>query len=115
MKITQDHYRMSTLPELSNTKLYPGETYTIKELLQITVSNSSNAAALILANEVSDNTSDFTDKMNEKAKEIGMKDTHFVNPTGAENKQLKDFCSKSIKMRIILLRLQKTTTFYPNV
>jgi D-alanyl-D-alanine carboxypeptidase (penicillin-binding protein 5/6) len=93
VKITQDHYRMSTLPELSNTKLYPGETYTIKELLQITVSNSSNAAALILANEVSDNTSDFTDKMNEKAKEIGMKDTHFVNPTGAENKQLKDFCS----------------------
>ena len=39
---------MSTLPELSNTKLYPGETYTISELLQITVSNSSNAAALIL-------------------------------------------------------------------
>ncbi|MCD8859584.1 penicillin-binding protein PBP4 [Staphylococcus gallinarum] len=97
VKITQDHYRMSTLPELSNTKLYPGETYTIKELLQITVSNSSNAAALILANEVSDNTSDFTDKMNEKAKEIGMKDTHFVNPTGAENKQLKDFAPKKYK------------------
>ena len=47
--ITDKHYRMSTLPELSNTKLYLGETYTISELLQITVSNSSNAAALILA------------------------------------------------------------------
>ncbi|MDN6741361.1 MAG: serine hydrolase, partial [Staphylococcus equorum] len=46
VKITEDHYRMSTLPKISNTKLYPGETYTIKELLQITVSNSSNAAAL---------------------------------------------------------------------
>ncbi|SCS24949.1 penicillin-binding protein PBP4 [Staphylococcus caeli] len=91
VKITDKHYRMSTLPELSNTKLYPGETYTIKELLQITVSNSSNAAALILANEVSDNTSDFTDKMNETAKSLGMKDTHFVNPTGAENKQLQEF------------------------
>ena len=43
--ITDKHYRMSTLPELSNTI---GETYTISELLQITVSNSSNAA-LILA------------------------------------------------------------------
>ncbi len=95
--ITDDHYRMSTLPELSNTKLYPGETYTIKELLQITVSASSNAAALILANEVSGNTSDFTDKMNEKAKSIGMKDTHFVNPTGAENNQLKDFAPKKYK------------------
>lgn len=57
---------MSTLPELSNTKLYPGETYTIKELLQITVSNSSNAAALILGQEVSGNLSDFTDEMNKK-------------------------------------------------
>ena len=35
--ITDKHYRMSTLPELSNTKLYAGETYTISELLQITV------------------------------------------------------------------------------
>ncbi|MDU9417048.1 penicillin-binding protein PBP4 [Staphylococcus lloydii] len=97
VKITQDHYRMSTLPELSNTKLYPGETYTIKELLQITVSASSNAAALILADKVSGNTSDFTDLMNKKAKEIGMNHTHFVNPTGAENKQLKDFVPKRYK------------------
>ena len=44
--ITDKHYRMSTLPELSNTKLYAGETYTISELLQITVSNSSNALQL---------------------------------------------------------------------
>ena len=97
VKITDEHYRMSTLPELSNTKLYPGETYTIKELLQITVSNSSNAAALILAKEVSGNLSDFTDKMNSKAKSLGMKDTHFVNPTGAENKQLKDLAPKKYK------------------
>ncbi|MFH4925638.1 penicillin-binding protein PBP4 [Staphylococcus cohnii] len=97
VKITDKHYRMSTLPELSNTKLYPGETYTIKELLQITVSNSSNAAALILGQEVSRNLSDFTDAMNKKAKSIGMKDTHFVNPTGAENKQLKDFAPKKYK------------------
>ncbi|WP_204180167.1 MULTISPECIES: penicillin-binding protein PBP4 [unclassified Staphylococcus] len=97
VKITDKHYSMSTLPELSNTKLYPGETYTIKELLQITVSNSSNAAALILGQEVSRNLSDFTDAMNKKAKSIGMKDTHFVNPTGAENKQLKDFAPKKYK------------------
>ncbi|WP_436854987.1 penicillin-binding protein PBP4 [Staphylococcus caeli] len=97
VKITDKHYRMSTLPELSNTKLYPGETYTIKELLQITVSNSSNAAALILANEVSNSTSDFTDKMNETAKSLGMKDTHFVNPTGAENNQLQEFAPAKYK------------------
>lgn len=95
--ITDQHYRMSTLPELSNTKLYPGETYTISELLQITVSNSSNAAALILADEVSGNVNDFTDLMNKKAKALGMSNTHFVNPTGAENSQLKDFAPSKYK------------------
>lgn len=97
IKINEDDYRMSTLPELSNTKLYPGDTYTISELLQITVSASSNAAALILAQKVSGNTSDFTDKMNQTAKEIGMEHTHFVNPTGAENNLLKDFAPKKYK------------------
>lgn len=95
--ITDKHYRMSTLPELSNTKLYAGETYTISELLQITVSNSSNAAALILADEVSGNVNDFTDLMNKKAKALGMSNTHFVNPTGAENKQLKEFAPSKYK------------------
>lgn len=51
--MTNKEYIMSTLPELSNTKLYPGQVWTIADLLQITVSNSSNAAALILAKKVS--------------------------------------------------------------
>ena len=58
---------MSTLPELSNTKLYPGQKWTISDLLQITVSNSSNAA-LILGEQVSGNVNDFTDLMNKKPK-----------------------------------------------
>ncbi|PAM45810.1 D-alanyl-D-alanine carboxypeptidase, partial [Acinetobacter baumannii] len=65
--MTNKEYIMSTLPELSNTKLYPGQVWTIADLLQITVSNSSNAAALILAKKVSKNTSDFVDLMNNKA------------------------------------------------
>ncbi|MEL0538098.1 penicillin-binding protein PBP4 [Staphylococcus debuckii] len=97
VKITDDDYRMSTLPELSNTKLYPGDTYTIKELLQITVSASSNAAALILAKKVGGNTSDFTDQMNKKAKKIGMTHTHFVNPTGAENNLLQNYAPEKYK------------------
>ncbi|ARJ51192.1 penicillin-binding protein PBP4 [Staphylococcus lutrae] len=97
VKITDQHYRMSTLPELSNTKLYPGEIYTIAELLQITVSASSNAAALILANQVSGNTSDFVDKMNETAKALGMTHTHYVNPTGARNRLLLEFAPEKYR------------------
>ncbi|PTG22964.1 penicillin-binding protein PBP4 [Staphylococcus chromogenes] len=97
IKITDEHYRMSTLPELSNTKLYPGETYTIAELLQITVSASSNAASLILAKKVSGSTSKFVDDMNQTAKDLGMSKTHFVNPTGAENYRLQEFAPKKYK------------------
>ncbi|UEX89837.1 penicillin-binding protein PBP4 [Staphylococcus ratti] len=97
VKITDTHYRMSTLPELSNTKLYPGETYTIAELLQITVSASSNAASLILAKKVSGSTSKFVDDMNQTAKQLGMTKTHFVNPTGAENYRLLDFVPEKYK------------------
>lgn len=95
--MTNKEYIMSTLPELSNTKLYPGQVWTIADLLQITVSNSSNAAALILAKKVSKNTSDFVDLMNNKAKAIGMKNTHFVNPTGAENSRLRTFAPTKYK------------------
>src|SRR5699024_11385764 len=51
VKMTDEEYRLSTLPELSNTKLYPGDVYTISELMQITISNSSNAGAMILGRE----------------------------------------------------------------
>lgn len=95
--MTNKEYLMSTLPELSNTKLYPGQEWTIADLLQITVSNSSNAAALILANKVSKNTNDFVDLMNKKAKTLGMTNTHFVNPTGAENSRLRSFAPSKYK------------------
>ena len=40
-----------------------------------------------------------------------MKDTHFVNPTGAENKQLKDFAPKNIKMKRIIHQPLKILQF----
>lgn len=100
--MTNKEYIMSTLPELSNTKLYPGQVWTIADLLQITVSNSSNAAALILAKKVSKNTSDFVDLMNNKAKAIGMKNTHLVNPTGMKIQDYVHLHQQSIKTKNVL-------------
>jgi predicted PhzF superfamily epimerase YddE/YHI9 len=37
------------------------------------------------------------DLMNNKAKAIGMKNTHFVNPTGAENSRLRTFAPTKYK------------------
>ena len=46
--MTNKEYIMSTLPELSNTKLYPGQVWTIADLLQITVSTARDYAILDL-------------------------------------------------------------------
>ena len=43
---------------------------------------SENGGAVALAQAVSGSTSQFAELMNEKAKEIGCKDSHFVNPNG---------------------------------
>lgn len=45
---------------------------------------SGNDAALAIAKVVSNNTEDFVSKMNEKAKELGMKNTIFNNPSGLD-------------------------------
>ena len=123
VKMTDEEYRLSTLPELSNTKLYPGDVYTISELMQITVSNSSNAGAMILGRETmkaenlasakkidekdkdpnknsaskqqkKDLDSDFVDYMNETAKKLGMKHTKLYNANGASNNLLLEYKAK---------------------
>nr|WP_263314806.1 penicillin-binding protein PBP4 [Mammaliicoccus sp. Marseille-Q6498] len=121
--MTDEEYRLSTLPELSNTKLYPGDVYTISEIMQITISNSSNAGAMILGRETmkaedkasakkisekdkdpkkntaskeqkQDLDSDFVDYMNEEAKKIGMNHTKFYNANGASNNLLLEYKAK---------------------
>jgi D-alanyl-D-alanine carboxypeptidase (penicillin-binding protein 5/6) len=46
---------------------------------------SANDAAVVLAEHVGGSVEGFSDMMNEKAKEIGCKNTHFVNPNGIHN------------------------------
>lgn len=60
---------------------------------------SSNPATLILGEKIDGSTSKFTDRMNKKAKELGMNHTHFTNPSGASNDLLKPYKPKNIKMR----------------
>jgi len=64
--------------------LYPGEKLTIKQLVQGLMLVSGNDAAESIAEGVSGNRSEFVELMNQKAKELGMNDTFFVNPSGLE-------------------------------
>lgn len=66
----------------SNVYLAEGEKITVEDLLKAVCVASGNDAAVALAEHVSGVTELFVAEMNNRAKELGMKDTHFVNCHG---------------------------------
>ena len=66
----------------SQVYLSEGEQITVEELLKAVCVASGNDAAVALAEEVSGVTELFVQQMNNRAKELGMADTCFLNPTG---------------------------------
>ena len=71
----------------SQVFLAEGEQITVDELLKAVCVSSGNDAAVALAEHVAGVTELFVEQMNNRARELGMKDTHFANCTGltAEN------------------------------
>ena len=61
-----------------------GETPTFRELMQVMLVFSGNDAASNVALAVAGTEEKFAELMNEKAQQIGMEHTHFVNPHGLE-------------------------------
>ena len=62
--------------------LIEGEQITVENLLYGLLIPSGNDAAYALADFYSNGRDSFVAAMNEKAKSLGMKDTHFINPNG---------------------------------
>ena len=73
-------------PDYVTCRIKEGEQLTVEQLLNVLLIPSANDAAIVLAEHISGSVSKFSDLMNEKAKEIGCKNTHFVNPNGIHNK-----------------------------
>ena len=96
------YYAVHKVPySYSIANLYPGEEFSVKDLLYALMIPSANDAAYVLAEYIanggnnyeidsSNSTKEafeksqatFADMMNEKAKELGCENTHFVNPNG---------------------------------
>lgn len=66
----------------SQVWLAEGEQITVEELLKCVCVSSGNDAAVALAERVAGVTELFVEQMNNRARGLGMDDTHFVNPTG---------------------------------
>lgn len=62
--------------------LEPGEEMTVKEMLKGIAIASGNDASVAMAEFISGSEEEFVKKMNKKAKELGLKNTSFKNPTG---------------------------------
>lgn len=73
--------------EGSSIYLKAGEKITIEELLYGTMLQSGNDAATALAICCGGTLENFVDKMNEKAKELGCRNTNFINPSGLSHEE----------------------------
>lgn len=70
--------------EGSSMYLAPGTTRTVGELLYGLMLASGNDAAVALACHVGGSVEGFADMMNEKAAELGLQNSHFMNPHGLD-------------------------------
>lgn len=59
-----------------------GETHTLEELLQGIAIVSANDGCVATAEYIAGSEEVFVEKMNKRARELGMRDTHFVNTNG---------------------------------
>ncbi|MDF2556708.1 MAG: D-alanyl-D-alanine carboxypeptidase [Bacillales bacterium] len=67
--------------------LEPGEEMTVKQMLYGIAVGSANDACVAMAEKIAGSEKSFVARMNERAKQLGLKNTHFENCTGlpAEN------------------------------
>lgn len=70
----------------SQVYLEPGEKQTVDTMLKCIAIASANDACVAMAEYVSGSEEAFVNKMNERAKELGMENTHFVNCNGLDAK-----------------------------
>lgn len=90
-KLEEQH----TLPEITGkvprdsslVPVYPGEKMSLKDLLYGLMLRSGNDAASAIAEIVAGSQEAFVARMNQRAAEMGMKDTHFMNPHGYHHKE----------------------------
>lgn len=69
----------------SQVYLKVGETMTVEEMVKSIAVSSANDCACAMAEHIAGSEAAFVERMNERAKELGMNDTNFVNCTGLDD------------------------------
>ena len=92
-EISEYAFVTSNHPGLSSVLLRQDEVYTIQELFHAMAIRSANGATIALAEARSGSEKEFVSLMNERAHELGLEDTYFVNSTGLTNDDLQGYHS----------------------
>ncbi|MGG5254501.1 D-alanyl-D-alanine carboxypeptidase family protein [Neobacillus sp. SM06] len=79
-------YKISQNGDLSNVPLRKDGKYKIRDLYQAMAIYSANAATIAIAETIAGSETNFVKMMNDKAKQLGLKNYKFVNSTGLNNK-----------------------------
>lgn len=88
--------------------LKPGETLKAKDLLYAIMLRSANDACYVAAVHIAGSVSKFADMMNERAKKIGCRNTHFHNPNGLMD---SEHTTCAYDLAIIAAEAMKLPTF----
>lgn len=85
-KATASHSAIFSIKSgYSIANIQEGESFTIRELLDVLMLQSANEAANVIAEHISGSVEEFSKLMNQRAKEMGCLDSNFVNANGAHN------------------------------
>ena len=86
----------------SNIYIEIDEEITLRDLLYGLLLRSGNDAAIEIANVIAGNMDKFVQMMNDKAKEIGMNSTTFINSSGLENEKKQGNTSTAYDMALLM-------------
>jgi D-alanyl-D-alanine carboxypeptidase (penicillin-binding protein 5/6) len=88
----------------SEIHLRPGERMTVRDLLTAALLPSANDAAATLATRIAGSRSRFVAQMNARARELGLRDTHYANPIGLDAAGNYSSAADLVKLATLLRR-----------
>jgi serine-type D-Ala-D-Ala carboxypeptidase (penicillin-binding protein 5/6) len=96
--------RYRAAPAESVINLRAGERMTVADLLRGLLLASANDAAATLAARIGGTREHFVDLMNERARQLGLHDTHYSNPIGLDQEGNHSTAEDLVKLTLILRR-----------
>lgn len=108
-ELTASYNAIMSVPSgYSNAAIQPGETLSCQDLLDMFLIHSANEIGNIFAEHISGSIENFATLMNQKATELGCKNTHFTNPSGIHD---TEHYSTAYDMALIARYCMQNETF----